>query len=130
METKTIEFGAKIKEIRKFLHKTQAEFSEELGVTQANVSTLESGKTYPSVEFIYRLAHLIPLNANYLFFSEGDLLRNDTKASNADKKSIRLINSAAKLNQEMKRMSDSSSLQIVELMNKRRSKDNSKSSKL
>jgi transcriptional regulator with XRE-family HTH domain len=62
----------RIKEIRTDkLKVSQFEFSEQVGMTQANLSMLENGKIYPSCFLLFKLHQLYKINLNWLLTGEG-----------------------------------------------------------
>lgn len=66
--------GERLKQARKAIHVTQVEFGETLGITQAAISSVESGK----VKLTDRLAQSIQSNYNisaeWLRTGEGEML--------------------------------------------------------
>jgi transcriptional regulator with XRE-family HTH domain len=62
----------RIKEIRTDkLKVSQFEFSEQVGMTQANLFMLENGKIYPSCFLLFKLHQLYKINLNWLLTGEG-----------------------------------------------------------
>lgn len=57
-----------IKDLRAFLHKTQAEFGADVGATQAMVSAWESGDSIPPVRVLLKLANMAPYPACFEFW--------------------------------------------------------------
>jgi len=58
------------------LQKTQVQMSEELEITQANMSQIESGKCLPNFSFQQRLAERFPeINFNWILYGEGEPIR-------------------------------------------------------
>ena len=62
-----LNFGAKIRELRRRDGRTQEHLAEALGVTAQAVSRWESGGSYPDME-------MIPAIANYFHVSIDELL--------------------------------------------------------
>lgn len=60
-------FGKNLKEIIEFLDLTQAEFAEQVGMTQAAVSQLISGERLPSLESLIRILEVVPVKFERLF---------------------------------------------------------------
>ncbi len=70
--------GKRFRELRAILHKTQVQMSEELEITQANMSQIESGKCLPNFSFQQRLAERFPeVNFNWILHGEGDPIRQN-----------------------------------------------------
>lgn len=51
------QFGENVKEMRRKLHLTQKEMAEKIGISQGNLSGLESGKFEPSSTVLMKFAH-------------------------------------------------------------------------
>lgn len=66
--------GARIKEVRKLLHKSQKDMAEGLGITSNHLSEIESGKTNPTAVFFLKLASVYNADIGYLFHGTGDPL--------------------------------------------------------
>lgn len=58
--------GERIKEIRIDNKLSQTKFGEMLNVSQDTVSLWEKGKSYPSVEFLYKICLLFDVSADYI----------------------------------------------------------------
>jgi transcriptional regulator with XRE-family HTH domain len=70
-----IEIGKRIKQVRVELVKcSQFEFSEQMNMTQANLSMIENGKIYPSCFLLMKLSIMQKINLNWLFTGTGDML--------------------------------------------------------
>lgn len=76
--TETKLSGKRLKVVRTLLRKTQKQFAEALGTTQANLSQIENEDCVPAGNFITRLAQRFPeVNFNYIVYNEGAPLRKD-----------------------------------------------------
>lgn len=66
--------GQRMRQVRTEIVKTsQIEFSEQIGMTQANVSMLENGKIYPSCFLLLKLNTLYKINLNWLLVGTGSV---------------------------------------------------------
>lgn len=70
--------GRRIREIRG--KRTQKEFAELMEATQAYISDLERGKSYPSVPFIAHLAEVSGRSYNWLFTGEEEMTQLEEEA--------------------------------------------------
>lgn len=64
----------RFKAARKALGLTQVEFAEKLGMTQAGVSAIESGRVKTSDRMIQILSNTFSINAEWLRTGEGEML--------------------------------------------------------
>lgn len=65
--------------------------SEELEVTQANMSKIESGKSLPNFSFQQRLAEKFPeVNFNWILYGEGEPIREKEMSNLIDKIEVRV----------------------------------------
>lgn len=70
-----IEIGKRIRQIRVELVKcSQFEFSEQMAMTQANLSMIENGKIYPSCFLLMKLSVIHKINLNWLFIGTGEMV--------------------------------------------------------
>ena len=60
-------FGERLKELRKGQRLTQQELAERIGVAKSVVSYYESGDRYPSYDVLIRIAHIFHTTTDYLF---------------------------------------------------------------
>ncbi|WP_171909201.1 helix-turn-helix transcriptional regulator [Paenibacillus sp. GP183] len=58
--------GVRIKYIRKLHKLNQINFSESIGISQGNLSEIESGKILPSLETVIKLGQQYNLDLNWL----------------------------------------------------------------
>lgn len=82
-----IEFGKRIKEIRRRLHISQKGFAAGLGISGSFLSEIESGKTKPGYEFFKNITLKYNVNHQYLHTGKGDIFL-DTDAENSPEKKI------------------------------------------
>lgn len=67
----------RIRETRKNLKLTQAEFSDRLNLTQATISGYESGKLIPSDRTLRDIANKFGVRYEWLLTGEGEMLADD-----------------------------------------------------
>lgn len=65
------QLGQRLRGIRKTLGMKQAEFAGKLGISIANLSDIETGKTKPRYEFYSKIAETFNVNLNYLISGKG-----------------------------------------------------------
>lgn len=69
------EIGQRIRQIRVEIAKTsQFEFSEQVCMTQSNLSMLENGKIYPSCFLLIKLSLVYKININWLLSGTGEMI--------------------------------------------------------
>lgn len=61
-----VDFGAKIRELRKRKGLTQQQLAELAGVTKAMISAYETGLRYPSYEVLIKLTRIFRVTSDYL----------------------------------------------------------------
>ena len=82
-----IEFGKRVKNIRKELDIAQKDFATKLGLSGSFLSEVEKGKTKPGFEFFKSIILKIKVNPIYLYTGEGPLFLGkipDTENENDD----------------------------------------------
>ena len=82
-----IEFGKRIKEIRKRLHISQKDFAAAIGISNTFLSEVEKGKFKPGYDFFINTIKQFNINTRYLATGEGDLF---FKSDNDTKKEIKI----------------------------------------
>lgn len=84
MENMKVLLGARIKEIRKARGLTQEQLAEKIDVEQKHVSRIESGKNYPTIDRLEKMADAlnVPLMG---FFEFMHLQDDDESAVNLEK---------------------------------------------
>jgi len=76
MNKSDLVIGERFRQLRMLLQKTQVQMSEELEITQANMSKIEAGKCLPNFSFQQRLADRFPeVNFNWILYGEGEPIR-------------------------------------------------------
>ncbi|MGG1154412.1 helix-turn-helix transcriptional regulator [Brevibacillus formosus] len=68
MSVKTL--GKRVKFVRKQHNMTQVNFAKSLGISQANLSEIESGKSIPSIEILVSLVTQYKVDMHWLILSE------------------------------------------------------------
>lgn len=63
--------GERIKYIRKLNNNNQIQFAEILGISQASLSEIESGKSKPMFDTIIKLGLLYKIDMNWLLNNSG-----------------------------------------------------------
>ena len=66
LERITVDFGGKLKELRRGQKLTQQQLAERIGVAKSVVSYYESGDRYPSYDVLVRIAHIFHTSTDYL----------------------------------------------------------------
>lgn len=66
MEVAEKVFGKRIKQLRKQHRLTQSELGEMIGLTQQSITAWETGRTYPDVYTLIRLAMLYEVSVDWL----------------------------------------------------------------
>ena len=61
-----MEFGVKLKALRKGQKLTQQQLAERIGVAKSVVSYYESGDRYPSYDVLIKIAHIFHTSTDYL----------------------------------------------------------------
>jgi transcriptional regulator with XRE-family HTH domain len=77
----TIEFGLRVKTIRKTLGLSQKEFADSLGISGTFISEVESGKYKPCYDFFYNMMVQFNVNLHFLLSGEGEMFIRDMKPS-------------------------------------------------
>lgn len=65
--------SARVRQARKGLQKTQATFADELGITQGNLSLIESGKTILNLETLRKMKSLYGFSYSWIIEGMEDL---------------------------------------------------------
>ena len=60
------EFAKRLKELRLENELTQSEFGELLNVSQDTISLWENNKSYPSIDYLYKICKHFSVSADYL----------------------------------------------------------------
>ncbi|MDD2337377.1 MAG: helix-turn-helix transcriptional regulator [Geobacteraceae bacterium] len=96
MENTKALLGARIREIRKARGLTQEQLAEMIDVEQKHVSRIESGKNYPSIDLLEKMAAAlkVPLMG---FFDFMHLQDDDESAVNLEKMLLELDRDSRKI---------------------------------
>lgn len=73
--------GYKIKRIRKHMKLTQTQLADDLGVTPANISQIESGVREPSLTLVKLFKLIYCVDEQWWECTEGDMLNDDLSRS-------------------------------------------------
>lgn len=68
----------RIKEVRKALQMSLAEFGERIGITSASCSRIENGINNPSRQTVLAICNEFGVNEDWLQTGEGEMFRNKT----------------------------------------------------
>lgn len=68
-----IQFGRRVKAIRKALHLLQKDFAVVLGISGSYLSEIESGKTKAGYDFFRNITSVHNINSNYLLHGTGSM---------------------------------------------------------
>jgi transcriptional regulator with XRE-family HTH domain len=77
-----IQFGQRVKQIRKHLQFIQKDFAKQLGISGGFLSELEAGKTSAGYDFFRNITTRFNVNPFYLFLGQGGMFMKPS----ADKK--------------------------------------------
>jgi transcriptional regulator with XRE-family HTH domain len=79
------EIGLRFKQFREFINKSQAKLAKELQVRQVIISEIETGRTFPGLNFQHYLYIQYNLNLNWLIRGSGEMIVSPAKKfKNAD----------------------------------------------
>lgn len=70
----------RIKEIRKHIGCTQAEFAKKLGVPRDSIASYESGRRMPSAAMLALICKEFHVNERWLRMGEGEMFVSDTRS--------------------------------------------------
>lgn len=97
----TVEFGQKLRELRKQHNLTQKELASMIGVKNSIISFYEVGDRIPSPEIIRKLAETLHVSADYLMGIEKNESVDISGLSEHDKNLVRsLVYSLREKNQK------------------------------
>ncbi len=77
-------FGTKLKTLRKGQKLTQQQLAERIGVAKSVVSYYESGDRYPSYDILIRIAHIFHTSTDYLLDVSRDRVIDVSGLSETD----------------------------------------------
>lgn len=87
----------RIKLLRTSLKKTQKEFSDDLEINQSNISSIEGGRSMPSIEIAEKITSVFPnVNPSWLLTGEGEMFRDGktpylTNFPKVEKKEVKTV---------------------------------------
>lgn len=81
-----MEFGEKLKRLRKEKNLTQEELGKELYVSRATVSSWEVGRTYPDVTTLIKISDLFSVSLDILLREDRDMVKTIDKKVKENKK--------------------------------------------
>lgn len=91
MKTFKEAFGTKVKELRKNRKLTQEKLAEILGLNQRQLTRIESGENFPSVDTLERLCLSLDIHPKYLFEFDWQYKTEILKTGTDDRPVLRLI---------------------------------------
>lgn len=71
--------GARLESLRMFMKLTQAEFAEELGVSESSISSMERGASYVSDTVLEGLVHRYGVRLGWINSGEGETFDDRTR---------------------------------------------------
>ncbi len=77
--------GSRLKNIRKHLQETQAQFAERLDSKVLTILRYEKGERLPSTEFLNKLREIIHIDINWLLTGEGEMFITERKIVSTDR---------------------------------------------
>ena len=87
-ESRTMDIGQKILEIRKAEGLSQTEFAEKFHVTRQTVSNWEHGKNYPDMETLMRISDEYGITFDELIKKDRELIRSIDRSRRVARKSV------------------------------------------
>ena len=72
-------FGKRLREIRKSRQLTQEELAETIGIALPNISYIETGKTFPSVETQEKLCDALGIKIYEFYMFDEEISEEDMK---------------------------------------------------
>ena len=72
-------FGKRLKELRKARNLTQEQLAEAIEIALPNISYIENGRTYPSVETQEKLCKALEIKAYELYIFEDEITTEEMK---------------------------------------------------
>ena len=92
-----------LKKMRMKRKVTQVKLAEIANVTQETISAYESGKAYPSVETLIKIADFLNTSTDYILDRiENDEPIKNTTIKNTDNKTYRMLSNFIMLNEQKK----------------------------
>jgi SOS-response transcriptional repressor LexA len=75
--------GCRLKQLRKQINRSQAEFAENSPVSQSNIARIESGSLLPAVDLVSYLNVKLGVNPNWLLYGEGEMFLQSKRVSDS-----------------------------------------------
>jgi len=85
IDERALEFGLRIKQVRKILNLSQKEFAEHIGMANNYLSEIETGKIKPGFDFFYKVSKAFNINLSYLLHGKEPAIIDNDKVSEIDK---------------------------------------------
>lgn len=73
--------NVRIREIRKYLHLTQVDFSCKLGLKQGSIADWERGKSAPSIDTLTNIANNFNINLHWLLTGKGEMFLTEPETA-------------------------------------------------
>lgn len=86
-----MDFGTKLKELRKINGLTQQQLAVRLGVTKSVVSFYELKERFPSPEIIIKLTYIFHVSTDYLLGIENNKMIDVSGLSDEDIQVVQLV---------------------------------------
>ena len=80
-----VEFGKRLRKIRKKRKYTQEQIAEKLYITSESVSNFETGKTACAHEHVTKLCQILNVSADYLYFGIERVLKDEQQQTELEK---------------------------------------------
>lgn len=80
-----VNLSRKISNLRTHLNMTQGEFARKIGITRSNLSQIAIGNSKPRQILLEKIVKQFSIDANYFFFDDLDLNKNQKYESIPDK---------------------------------------------
>ena len=125
-DKRAIEFGKRVRHVRKLLKLKQKEFAERIGMANNYLSEIESGNVKPGFEFFYKASKAFNIDTLYLLHGEEPVFRTKKGQPGADgvnrpkSEEWQFVENDAKVLELIKKMKDSIIvyLSVLEFFNK------------
>lgn len=82
------ELGSRVKRIRKFLHLSQTELGDRIGMSRSFISQIEKGTVKCGYDFIFKLSEIFNVNLYYLVHGEGEMFGTENPRPSLDGKEV------------------------------------------
>ena len=79
-----MEFGKKLKDLRKSQKLTQQQLADRIGVAKSVISYYESGDRYPSYDVLIKISRIFHVTTDYLFGIERKRILDVSDLSDSD----------------------------------------------